>query len=48
MDFDLDLTVSFFSTHDSKASSACHFPTAKSESKEVNDHLDGKGEELKD
>jgi hypothetical protein len=48
MNFDIDLTVSFFSTHDSSASAACHFPTAKSDSKIVNDHLAEKGDELKD
>jgi len=48
MDFNIDLTVSFFSTHESLASSACHFPTAKHDSQEVTEHLSGKGEEHKD
>jgi len=46
--FDIDLTVSFFSTHDNNANSACHFPSAKADSKEVNDHLTEKGEDLKE
>jgi hypothetical protein len=48
MNFDIDLTVSFFSTHNSLASAACHFPTAKSDNKIVNDHLAEKGDMLKD
>jgi hypothetical protein len=43
MPFDVELTVSFFSTHDEKVSKACNFPTAKHESKEITDHLNKSG-----
>ena len=43
MPFDVELTISFFSTHDEKVSQACNFPTAKHESKEITDHLNKSG-----